>query len=84
MPELPEVETTVRGLERAAGAAGVESTPWDIAAVALEHDIRRQDRGNGKRVRRGEPGGWIDELTTEEHAAVVEEARVGMEVAGYA
>ena len=55
------------------GDLGIEITPERVAEIVAEHafeEVPVQDRGDGERIRRAEPGSWRQNLTASERSAI--------------
>jgi hypothetical protein len=62
-------EDPVTALERICGMLGIEATRQELEEIAGTHafsSVPKSDKGEGREIRRAEPGGWSDHMTRDE------------------
>jgi hypothetical protein len=73
-------------LARICGTLGIEATSEQLQEIAAAHEFSRvpkSRRGNGREIRRAQPGGWADHMSREEIIAMHEILAEKLDELGY-
>jgi hypothetical protein len=73
-------------MARICGTLGIEATSEQLQEIAAAHEFSRvpkSRRGNGREIRRAQPGGWADHMSREEIIAMHEILAQKLDELGY-